>query len=125
MFSLKRLINSFRFAFRGFKIIFQEEQSFIIQLAAGLFVFFLMFYLEMTSLERAVLVIVISLILTLEIINTAVERILDVIEPNYNEKIGKIKDLISTAVLCVSLSSVVIAYLIVLPPLFRVLGKFW
>jgi len=125
MFSLKRLINSFRFAFRGFKIIFQEEQSFIIQLAAGLFVFFLMFYLEMTSLERAVLVIVISLILTLEIINTAVERILDVIEPNYDEKIGKIKDLISAAVLCVSLSSVVIAYLIVLPPLFRVLGKFW
>ncbi len=120
-FSFKRFLNSFRYAFRGLRVIFKEEQSFLIQILVAITVIFLMFYFDLPAIEKVVLIIVINLILILEIINTAIERVLDIIEPNFDLRVGKVKDLVSAVVLFASLGAVVIG-LIIFTPYFRV---FW
>lgn len=122
-FNLKRFYDSFRFAFRGLRVIFEEEQSFLVQLLAGSAVIFLMFYLHLPAIEKVVLIIVINLILILEIINTAIERVLDIIEPNFDPRVGKVKDLISAVVLFASIGSIVIGILIFAPYFVTILNR--
>lgn len=113
--SLRRFFNSFRFAFRGLRVIFEEEQSFLIQLLVAVVVIFFMFYFDLPAIEKVVLIIVINLILILEIINTAIERVLDIIEPNFNPQVGKVKDLVSAIVLFASLGAVIVGLIIFTP----------
>ena len=115
MINFRKLSFSFKKAFKGFKIAIREEQTFRIHALAGILVLFLMFYFPLTALERAILVLAIILVLGLELINSQIERVLDFIQPNHDPKIERIKDLSASAVLIVSLGSIVIALLIFLP----------
>jgi len=60
-------------------------------------------------------VTVINLVLILEIVNTAIEKTLDIIDPNFNPQIGKVKDLAAAAVLLASLGSIAIGLMVFLP----------
>ncbi len=115
MINLRKLSFSFKKAFKGFKAAIREEQTFRIQTIAGILVLFLMFWFPLTALERAVLVLIIILVLGLELINSQIERILDFLQPNHDPKIERIKDLSASAVLIVSLGSIIIGLLILLP----------
>ncbi len=114
-FKLARLFNSFRFALRGVRVIFQEEQNFSIQVVAAALAVFFMFYFDLTWVERVAVVTVINLVLILEIVNTAIEKTLDIIEPNFDPRIGKVKDLAAAAVLLASLGSIAIGLMVFLP----------
>jgi len=103
-------------------VIFREEQSFLVQLLVAFLVIFLMFYFRLPAIEKVVLIIVINLILILEIINTAIERVLDIIEPNFDPRVGKVKDLVSAIVLFASLGAVVIGLIIFWPYFLALLG---
>ncbi len=118
MFDFRKLGASFKVAFRGLKITVQEEQSFRIQLILGVLILFLMFCFPLITLERAVLVLTIVLVLSLELINSQVERILDFLQPNHNMKVKRIKDIAAAAVLVACLGAVLIALFIFLPYLF-------
>ena len=115
MISFKKLYLSFKRAFHGLKIAVGEEQTVKIQIVAAGLVFFLMFWFPLTALERAILVLTIILVLSLELINSQIERILDFLQPNHHPKIKRIKDLSASAVLIASLGSIAIALLIFLP----------
>ncbi len=115
MINFRKLGFSFKKAFKGFKVAIREEQTFRIQTIAGILVFFLMFRFPLTALERAVLVLTVILVLSLELINSQIERILDFLQPNHDPKIERIKDLSASAVLIVSLGAAIIGLLIFLP----------
>jgi diacylglycerol kinase len=102
-------------AIRGLGLVIREEQTFKIQVAAAILVIFLMFYFPLTALERTVLILAIVLVLSLEIINSQIERDLDLLQPNSDPKIRRIKDLSASAVLVVVIGSVFIGLLIFLP----------
>jgi len=104
-FNLKKMGQSLKVALVGIKIAFLEEQSFRIQAAIGFLVFVLMFCFPLNALERTILVIAIGFVLALEILNSQIERILDFLEPNFNHKIKRIKDLAAGAVLVASLTA--------------------
>lgn len=112
MIDFKKLCLSIKVALRGLKTAIFEEQSFKIQFAIGIFVVFLMFYFPLSGLEKAILVLTIILVLSLELINSQIERILDFLEPNHNSKIRKIKDLSAAAVLLVCFGAVIIGLFI-------------
>jgi len=115
MINFRKLHLSFKCAFQGLKTAIREEQTFKIQVIAGILVLILMFGFPLTVLERAVLILTIILVLALELINSQIERILDFLQPNHDPKIRKIKDLSASAVLIASLGSIAIALLIFLP----------
>ncbi|MCD6500628.1 diacylglycerol kinase [bacterium] len=119
MINFRKLCLSFKRAFEGLKIAILEEQTFRIQVMTGILILFLMIYFPLTILERAILILTVILVLSLELINSQIERILDFLQPNHDPKIKKIKDLSASAVLLASLGSIVIGLLILLPYLLK------
>jgi diacylglycerol kinase len=117
MIDLKKFFASLKIAISGIKITFKKEQSFRIQVFAGLIVVFLMFILRLSSLEKSTLIIVITMVLGLELINSQVERFLDVVQPNYHSEVKLIKDISAAAVLIAVLGAVIVGAVILFPHL--------
>jgi diacylglycerol kinase len=115
MINFRKLRLAFKVAFRGLGLVIREEQTFKIQVVVGALVVFFMFYFPLKALERTVLILAIVLVLSLELINSQIERILDLLQPNFDPKIRRIKDLSASAVLVVTIGSVFVGLLIFLP----------
>jgi len=117
MIDFKKFFTSVRIAISGFKSTFKKEQSFRIQVFIGLIVILLMFVLKLNPLEKSVLIIVIAMVLSLELINSQIERFLDVIQPSYHPEVKLIKDVSAAAVLIAVLGAVIVGIVILLPHL--------
>ncbi|MGC9031517.1 MAG: diacylglycerol kinase family protein [Minisyncoccia bacterium] len=113
--SFKKLIKSIKNAFSGFKIAILEEQTFKIQVFIGIFTIILAFYFQLSVYLMLVLFLIIIIVLSLELLNSQIERILDFLNPNNDPKIKRIKDLSASAVLLTSLGSIIIGLLIFFP----------
>jgi len=115
MINFRKLRLAFKVAFRGFGLVIREEQTFRIQIIATILVVFFMFYFPLSSSEKAVLMLAIVLVLSLELLNSQIERTLDLLQPNFDPKIRRIKDLSASAVLLATIGSVFVGLLIFLP----------
>lgn len=117
-FSFKERLNSFRYAFKGIWLALGAEHNFIIHLLAALFVILIGFYFNVSKQDWLWLTIAIALVLITEMINTAIERLVDLVEPNQNPLAGKIKDMAAAAVLIAAMTAVIIGLIILLPYIF-------
>jgi len=113
--SSKKLKDSFRSAFQGFKEVLVQEPNFKYMVVIAFFVLMAMFYFPTSKIEKAILLTVIFTILILELINSVFERFLDFLRPQKDERVRKIKDLMSAIVLTASLGSIIIGLIIFLP----------
>jgi len=113
--SLKKLVNSFKNAFSGLRVAILQEQTFKIQAFIAIFVLLLSFYFKVSKIDFLILFLVMILVLSLELINSQIERILDYLNQEFDEKIKIIKDLSAAAVLLAALSSLIIGLLTFLP----------
>jgi len=114
-FSLKKRINSFKYAINGLKIILETQANFMIHLVAAVLVTAGGLYFQISFWEWSVLVLIIALVLSAEAFNTAIEKLVDLVSPDYNIKAGQIKDIAAGAVLIVSIAAVLIGMVIFLP----------
>jgi len=106
-FSLRERIRSFRFAFQGIVSVIRTQHNFRIQLTAFVMVIAAGFLFRITLPEWCIILLVSALVLSLEIINTAMELMVDLISPEFQEKAGLIKDLSAAAVLVASIIAVI------------------
>jgi len=118
MIRISRLFKSFGYAFKGLFKVFREEQNLKIQTMASLLVIILAVYLKISRLEWLSLVIVIVLVLVVEVTNSAVERIIDVLKPRINSYVMEIKDIMAAAVLLSSVAAIVAGLIVFWPYLF-------
>lgn len=109
---LERLITSFTNAFRGLGFALLKERNFQIQIVIGAVVLVLMFYFDIYYLEKIILLFLITLVLSLELINTSNEKILNILEPRIHPQARIIKDLTAASVLLVSVFSFIIGIII-------------
>ncbi len=110
---IQKTINSFLYAWQGLKTVWQEERNFRIETVFALVVLFCVFYFQFTLDESALCVIAIIMVLSAEILNTAVEDLCNKIEINHDPVIGKIKDTMGAFVLVSVIGACVIALLVV------------
>jgi len=103
-------------ALRGMFLLF-NERSFRIQMTIGIMVTALGFYVGIEPWAWMAQNIAIGLVLMAEGINTAIERLADVVQPEYDEKIGRIKDMSAGFVSIAALTAFVIAAIIYAPKL--------
>lgn len=106
------LHKSFLNAFRGVFVMIKTERNFQIELFAFFVNVFLIFYLKLSNTDAAIILIVSTAVLSAEIFNTAIEKICDFIQPDYDKRIGFIKDISAGAVVIIAVSSVIIGILI-------------
>jgi undecaprenol kinase len=115
MIKLKRLFKSFAYAFRGFRKTFQEEQNLKIQSLAAIVVVILGIYFHITKTEWLFLIFVIGLVMLMELANSAVERVTDVLKPRIHDYVMDIKDIMAAAVMLASFVAVIIGIIIFWP----------
>lgn len=75
------------------------------------------FYFNLTSVEWVVIVLCIVLVISFELINTAIEELCNMVHPEEHPIIKKVKDIAAAAVLVAAIGSVVAALIIFLPKL--------
>lgn len=106
------LHKSFLNAFRGVFVMIKTERNFQIELFAFLINVFLIFYLKLSGTDTAIILITSFAVLSAEIFNTAIEKICDFIQPEYDKRIGFIKDISAGAVVLMAISSILIGILV-------------
>lgn len=109
------LTQSIVHAWRGLRLAFRTERSFRIQSAFALAVLAAMFIFPLGRFERAVLLVAIATVLVLELLNSSVERLVDLFKPRLHEYAKDVKDLMAAAVLLASFFAACIGALIFWP----------
>ncbi len=104
--------KSFQNAFRGIFLMMKSERNFQIELLAFMINLFLIFYLKLSAADAVCVLIVSFGVLAAEIFNTSIEKICDIMQPEFDIRIGFIKDISAGAVLLVSISSVIVGILV-------------
>lgn len=110
-----RLIQSFSFAFRGLWHVAREEMSFRVQVLAAFAVVVLMIVFPVSRIEILLLIFVICTVLILEIINTVLERLVDIYKPRLDPYARDVKDMMAAAVLLASVGALIIGLIIFVP----------
>lgn len=114
-FSIRSRINSFRNAVNGMWSLLRDEHNSRIHSLMAVMALALGFFLKISLLEWSLLVIVIGIVFIAELINSALETLADLIDPERNEKIKRAKDYAAAAVLFSAIISVLVGALIFIP----------
>ncbi len=109
------LFRSLSHALRGLRLCFASERNFRIHTAIGLLAVSASFALPLLLWQRVVVWFVVVLVLVLELINSSIERVVDLVKPQLHEHARDIKDLMAGAVLLVSLFAAFIGLIMFLP----------
>ena len=113
--NLKKFFRSFRNAFRGLKYVIKNEQNFQIEVLIGIFVVILMLIFQIRGLEKVALFLVIFFVLVMELFNTILERVVDILKQRVHPYAQLIKDVMAAAVLLASVGAIIVGILIFYP----------
>lgn len=108
------LYKSFQYAFKGLKVVV-SERNFKLHLLSALACITLGYALKVSPGEWCLLLLCIGGVMALEIMNTAMEKLVDLVSPEWNEVAGKVKDLAAASVLIFSIASLIIGLIIFVP----------
>ncbi len=107
-----RTIKSFKYAISGLKTVWREETNFKLELISAFLVIGIALYFKFSLSEFIFCVLAIAIVLSGEIVNTAVEDICNKIESSPDPVIGKIKDIMAGYVLVSAISALAIGVLV-------------
>ena len=100
----------------------REQTSFHIHLPMTLAVIAVAGWLQVELWRWAALLIAITVVITAELLNTAIEQLVKVLHPEHDEGIGRALDVAAAAVLIASLGAVIVGVLTLAMPLLRAVG---
>jgi len=119
------LIHSFRYASLGFLYAVRTQRNFRIHLVIGVVAVSLATVLHLPTMELALIILTCGLVMALELVNTALEAVVDLSVGREYHLLAKIaKDTAAGAVMVAAMTSVVIAGLLLWPPLWHHLQGF-
>ena len=112
------LFLSFKYAWAGVKYAFSTQRNFRIHTVIGTLAVSLGLFLEIQAIEMAVIVMTCAMVMVLELLNTALEAVVDLtVKQTYHELAKIAKDCAAGAVLISALAAVIVAAFILLPNL--------
>lgn len=112
---MSKFLKGFLFAFKGLAYCFRTQINFKVEVFSALTVIAVSFYLELSTIEWLWIAGAITLVFVTELINTALETLVDLVSPEYNTKAGIIKDIAAAVVLISGFFALVVAVQILLP----------
>ena len=120
----KKLINSFKYAFKGIGSSLKSERNMKIHFAMMVLVIMAGILLNISMWEWITCLILFGLVISLEMVNTAIEIVVDMVSPEYNLKAGHVKDIAAGAVLVNAIVAFIVGLLIFLPKIIGLFIKF-
>lgn len=122
-FSFAGRLKSFRFAFSGLKTMLVNEHNFRIHLVILALVIIAGIILKIPASGWIAITVVSGMVITAECFNSAIEYLCDIVSPELNPLIGKIKDITAAAVLVSAIGAAITGLIIFIPEIVEVLGK--
>lgn len=119
--NLVKFLNSFKYAFQGIASAFKTERNMKIHISVMCFVILFGVVLKISYLEWIICIFCFALVIGSEMINTAVETIVDIAMPEKNEQAKLAKDIAAGSVLVCAIAAFVIGSIIFLPKLFVIM----
>ena len=116
---MNKFIRGFGFAFKGLGHAVKTQLNFRVHLVLALIAIALGWYLQLSSSEWLWIIFSIGLVLLTELVNTAIELLVDLVSPGFNETAGKVKDIAAAAVLVTAFTALAIGIIIFLPKLLQ------
>jgi diacylglycerol kinase (ATP) len=110
---VKRVIDAAGYSMRGLSAAFKNEAAFRQELALAVILAPVAFYVGQSNIERTILIASLLLVLIVELLNSAIEAVVDRISDEHHELSGRAKDIGSAAVF-VSLANVVVVWTMVI-----------
>ncbi len=109
---MRRFFKSFAWAGRGFATAVRHERNLRFHLCVGVYVYLLSLFYPFTAVHYVVLTLLVAGVLALELVNSAIERIVDHLAPKYNMQAGLIKDIAAAAVLVFCIGAAVCGFVL-------------
>lgn len=109
---MNNFLKSFVFAIRGLGVAFRYERNLKVQLVVAFVTVIAGFYYSITTMEWIAIITMIALVLCLEMVNSAIENLVNLVTLEQHPLAGKIKDIAAGAVLLASIISVIIGIII-------------
>jgi diacylglycerol kinase len=113
----KKFMRSFKYAREGARHTLTTQRNIWIHLAAGLVVLVAAVWYKISSAEMALVALTIALVITAEMINTALEALVDLVKPEQHPAAALVKNIAAGAVLAAALGAVCVGLLIFIPRL--------
>lgn len=111
----KRFVRSFKYAFRGVAEVTKTEQNLKIFWVVAILNIIIALVLKLTAIEWVIGISITCIAFSLEILNTALEELLDMISPEYNGRVKTIKDMVAGAALAWAVGAIIVAFVIYIP----------
>ncbi len=108
-------LKSMGFALKGAIKLITTEHSIMVQTGIGVVITIAGFYFDISNEEWMFQILALGLVLAIEGLNTAVEKVADFVHPQYHERIGFIKDIAAGAVFFAAMTAITIACIIYIP----------
>ena len=121
---MKTFLRSVQFAFQGAAQFFSKQRNAKIQSVLGIMAISLGFIVSITPYQWLLVLFCIGLVISLEMINSAIEIFCDMVTTDFHPGIKIIKDVAAGAVLVAAIASLVIGLIIFIPALTNFLNNF-
>ncbi len=112
---LVKRIRSFGHALAGWRLALRTEANFQVQAVAAVVAIGASWYFDISPTEWLIVVLTIAGVLAMELVNSAIERLADWVQPAHDTQIKVIKDLAAGAVLLVACAAAIVGLIIFLP----------
>ncbi|HHY99345.1 MAG TPA: diacylglycerol kinase [Firmicutes bacterium] len=123
MMRARNIIDSFHFAIKGLVYVLKTQRNMRMHFIVALGVLLLSSLLGVHRAELTMLLFAISLVITLEIVNTAIETLVDILSPGYHHLAEITKNVAAAAVLVSALNAVAVGYLILGARIFSFISR--
>ena len=118
---LKQLVRKWNYSFVGLWTAFKEEKSLWAYLLIAPMIIGLGIWLDLSAVKWAIVSLTAFLVISIEVLNTALEASVDAISFQYNIKVKKIKDIASGATLVITTGAIVTILAIFIPEIMEVI----
>lgn len=112
---MRKFVRGFHYAYQGLVYAFSTQINFRVHVFSALVAIILGYYFGLSSAEWIWIGSAILLVLIVELLNTAIEVLVDLVSPDYHPKAGIIKDVSAGAVLLTALFAVMVGLFIFVP----------
>lgn len=116
---MSRFVKSFGYAFAGLGYAFKSQLNFKVHFIALILISITGWWYKLSAVEWLWVIAASGLVLITELLNTAIEVLVDLVSPAVHPKAKIIKDVAAGAVLLAALTAVVIGLIIFIPKIFN------
>ena len=117
----RTFLDSVKNCLDGLNYVLANEKNFVREIILGIIAILMSYFLGISRMEWIVVILLINFVLIMELLNTALEKVVDLYTTKYNEIAKVVKDVASASVFLMSLFSAIIGFLIFLPYIIELL----